>query len=380
MKTDIAVVGAGLAGLYAAHQWALRGYQVVLVERKPEPGRPTHTTGIFVRRTVEDYPWLLPFLGRGIHRIELATPERIQLSLHNHQPEFWVADMHSLYKDLWQKAQAAGVKCMPGCRFQKLESCNEQVRIQLESQSQKYWLQAKMLVGADGPLSPVAQQSGLHRNRRFLVGIEKQGQLRQAGPAKLVCWLDANRAPGYIGWWVSDGQHAHLGCAGIQGCFQPRISLKAFEQLAQEIGLECPHEEIRGGLIPVSGIGTHLTRGRVILIGDATGAVSPLTAGGLDPALRLTDQAIHLVSQVLAGEQPDCRRYNHQNHLVFRRKQAMRWAFEWSQRLHLDVGLMRMMGLPILRIALNALFFAKASFPDPRPDKNMPQTIPTSPV
>ncbi|MDE3037875.1 MAG: FAD-dependent monooxygenase, partial [Pseudomonadota bacterium] len=41
----------------------------------------------------------------------------------------------------------------------------------------------------------------------------------------------------------------------------------------------------RGGLIPVGGLVNPFARGNVILLGDAAGIVSPLTAGGIHTAL-----------------------------------------------------------------------------------------------
>lgn len=54
-RYDVAVIGAGLAGLQCADRLANRGVRVLLVDRKFSPFSVVQTTGIFVRRTLEDF-------------------------------------------------------------------------------------------------------------------------------------------------------------------------------------------------------------------------------------------------------------------------------------------------------------------------------------
>jgi flavin-dependent dehydrogenase len=53
---DVLVVGAGLAGLHTATLLARRGHEVLLAERRPGLTGAIRTTGIFVRKTLDDFP------------------------------------------------------------------------------------------------------------------------------------------------------------------------------------------------------------------------------------------------------------------------------------------------------------------------------------
>lgn len=50
---DVVVVGAGIAGTVCAYQLATRGWQVLLVERGPEPGSKNLSGGVFYCRVME---------------------------------------------------------------------------------------------------------------------------------------------------------------------------------------------------------------------------------------------------------------------------------------------------------------------------------------
>ncbi len=69
VKCDIAVVGAGLAGLQTARLLAARGFRVMLIDRKESIAAPIHTTGIFVRKTWEDFPLPDEQLGQPIREV-----------------------------------------------------------------------------------------------------------------------------------------------------------------------------------------------------------------------------------------------------------------------------------------------------------------------
>ena len=75
---------------------------------------------------------------------------------------------------------------------------------------------------------------------------------------------------------------------------QFRSSLKDIIDLSQARDVER-----RGGRIPVGGVLRHIATTEGLVIGDAAGAVSPLTAGGLDPCMRLSTLAARIIAEYL---------------------------------------------------------------------------------
>lgn len=124
-------------------------------------------------------------------------------------------------------------------------------------------------------------------------------------PPTFHCVLDPSIAPGYLAWVVNDGQHAHVGVAGYADRY-PEGMRKALQRFSKDApglaGVNRPVDvERRGGPIPVGGLLRRIGCADGLLVGDAAGAVSPLTAGGLDPCLRLSSLAAEVLDDALRG-------------------------------------------------------------------------------
>ena len=108
-RFDVVVVGAGLAGLQCTRLLAGHGLSVLVVDRKPSLEQGVHTTGIFVRRSLEDFSLPPAFLGPPIRHVTLYSPARRQLHLESPHDEFRIGHMGPLYARLLKDCQAAGV-------------------------------------------------------------------------------------------------------------------------------------------------------------------------------------------------------------------------------------------------------------------------------
>jgi flavin-dependent dehydrogenase len=372
MTYDVAVVGAGLAGLQCARLLASRGLRVVLLDRKPSLTEGIHTTGIFVRKTWEDFPLPDEQLGRGLRHVTLYSPARRPLRLTANHDEFRVGRMSWIYLYLLEQCARAGVTWMPASGLISIDSGSV---LTIERNGRNERISARYVIGADGARSTVAQHLNLDRNREFLVGIEDVIASTGGEPA-LHCFLDPRLAPGYIAWLVDDGEEAHLGMAGYRDRFNPAAAL---EQFRDSLGIRAAALERRGGLIPVNGILSRIANANGLLVGDAAGAVSPLTAGGLDAAIRLSTFAADVVwSYFSTGDAAILSQYNGERFRArFIARQWMRRAmrtFEHPMLMELACAMLR---LSPLRAVAEHVFFARGSFPD-RADGLLPSAFRTS--
>jgi len=373
-RCDVLVVGAGLAGLACARGLAAAGIRTVLVDQKRALGERIHTTGIFVRRTLEDFALPDDCLGPAVRHVVLYSPSRRRLALASQYDEFRVGHMGALYQRLREDAAAAGAEVWSGHRLVSARTTVAGVEVALEevgaAAGPRRRIRAGFVVGADGARSPVAAHLGLDRNRAFLIGAEDvlPSALGSGEPPVMHCFVDPDLAPGYLAWVVDDGHEAHVGVAGDPARFRPLAALAAFRAgLAGLVPLSRGARiERRGGRIPVGGLLRRIASQRALLVGDAAGAVSPLTAGGLDPCLRQSRLAVDVICAWLgdgrrealdAYQAPALRRR-------FRGRMLMRRVFD---RLHnrtaAELALAALRAPPLAPVA-GRVFFGRGSFPD----------------
>ncbi len=186
---------------------------------------------------------------------------------------------------------------------------------------------------------------------------------------RLHCFLDAKLAPGYLAWVSNDGEEIHVGVGGYAEKFEPREALKVFkEKIAGKI-IDLDDAELtetRGGRIPVGGVLRRIANQNGLLVGDAAGAVSPLTAGGLDPCLRLSKFAAEIVwkrlqthnSKVLLDYSGELFRSRFVSRLWMRRLIAL-----VSNQTLLEFGFAFLRGKIGKKFAKH-VFFGRGSFPD----------------
>ena len=368
---DVVVVGAGLAGLQATRLLARRGVRVLLVDRKRTLQESVHTTGIFVRRTLEDFPLPEDCLGRPVCRVKLYSPARRALSLESPHEEFRVGRMGRLYARLLEEARRAGAAWSPATRYAGLERAASESGsvVMLERGGRARPVGARYVVGGDGARSRVARDLGLDENREWIVGVEDVlRDVPLAGEPCFHCFLDPRLAPGYLAWVVQDGEETHVGVGGYAARFDPAGALESFrEEVAGRFDLaRASRVERRGGRIPVGGVLRRIANSRGLLVGDAAGAVSPLTAGGLDPCMRLSSLAATVVADYLeTGDASALARYSGER---FRARFVSRL---WMRRLIASAGspalveaACALLRLPPFDALARQVFFGRGSFPD----------------
>lgn len=296
---DVVIVGAGFAGLACARSVALRGMRVLVVERASAAGRVIRTTGLLVKEAAER--WEVPArLTRRVRGVRIYSPSLRQLDLEAPGYYFLATDAPALMQWLAQEARRAGATLRYGQRFDGAR--RSEGWIELDSLGTR----ARYLVGADGPSSAVADAFGLGRNRAFLAGVETEYRgVGGVDPDRLHCFVDSHLARGYIGWVVPgfDGMTQ----VGLAARRPDKLDLKAFVHkigglfdfgAAQALAR-------RGGLIPVGGRVSPFAAERVLLVGDAAGLVSPLTAGGIHTALESGWSAAHAIADFLQNQGRD---------------------------------------------------------------------------
>jgi flavin-dependent dehydrogenase len=362
---DVTIIGAGLAGLQCARLLARTGLRVLLVDRKKALDQKIHTTGIFVRRTLLDFDIPDDCLGPPIKHVTLYSPAHRASEFVSEHDEFRIGRMGQLYQRYLQQCLLARVQWLPETSYLGHVSTNGKLTVRLSSGT----ITTRYLIAADGARSRVARDLQLDQNREWIVGVESvlAGAVID-GPPRLLCFLDPELAPGYIAWIAHDGEETHLGVGGYPARFDPLTALEKFRsRVSRIVNLDHARQiERRAGYIPVGGVLRNIANANGLLLGDAAGAVSPLTAGGLDPCMRLSAFAAQVVIEYLSTRDPQA--LNLYSGDLFRARFASRlWARRVAstlrQRELLELGC-AILRLPGLNRLAHHVFFGRGSFPD----------------
>ncbi len=366
---DVVIIGAGLAGLQCAKLLSRRGAKILLVDRKTDLSKGVHTTGIFVRKTFEDFDFPAGTLGQPIRNVTLYSPKLKAVDLRSEKDEFRVGKMGAIYDELLNEAVENGVRFARATSYKGAKMVDGETIVKLEKRGEVTEIKTKVLIGADGANSRVARDLNLDENKEWIVGYEEVYHSKnQTSEPRLHCFLDAKLAPGYLAWIADDGEEIHIGVGGYAAEFNPREALKSFKEKTKSLFdlKDTELKETRGGRIPVGGVLRKIANENGLLIGDAAGAVSPLTAGGLDPAMRLSKFAAEIVWERLQSN--DAKVLLKYSGELFRARFVSRiWMRKiiktfTNQRL-LELGFAFLRGRIGQKFAKH-VFFGRGSFPD----------------
>jgi flavin-dependent dehydrogenase len=294
----VVVVGGGPAGLALAIRARERGLTVRLVDRARPPidkacGEGLMPDGVAClgRLGVRLGPEARPFCGIRWIEGDCVAEGRFPAS-----PGLGVRRLH-LHEALVERAEGVGVELLWGTRVTGLAGGPGEPR-GVETETGE--IPAHWIVGADGLRSRVRRWAGLDapsaRRRRF--GVRRHFRLAPWTDRVEVYWADGCEAyvtpvgPEEVGvalLWDGGRRAGPIG-------FEPLLA--AFPRLARRLGDAPPTSRDRGwGPLEQRVRGVH--RGRLALVGDASGYVDAVTGEGLSLAFH---QVFALVEALEAGE------------------------------------------------------------------------------
>jgi len=260
LRTDVLVVGGGIAGSTLASILSSRGFDVTIVERRPRVGYPHHCSGILgfdaIRELVtfsED--WVLS----EINHATFISPGGLKIGID--KPLAKVVDRSMMDLETWEHALSSGARGMLSTPFKGLKSRNEAI---VKGDTISF----DLIVGADGSLSSVARAFGLRRLETEL-GLQRRCEGRIGDEYAVRILRGSN-----FSWIQPWGDCVKVGAIG------------EFGEIMEVIGsCKSPIGKIEGNLIPRRPR-KRFYGGNFALVGDAAGQVKPLSRGGVLFAVR----------------------------------------------------------------------------------------------
>ncbi|GAA0799677.1 geranylgeranyl reductase family protein [Spirilliplanes yamanashiensis] len=283
---DVAVVGAGPAGLAAASRAAAAGARTVVLERGRHPRYKTCGGGLIgvSRAAAAGLGVDLGAVARDtVDAVTFTRDGRSEFTRRAGAPILAMVRRDEFDDALRGLAERAGAVLRQDTAVRGVEQDADAATARLADGSR---VRARVLVGADGSAGVTARAVGVACEQVDL-GLEVElpvgAQLQQRWRGRVL--LDWGPIPGSYGWVFPKGDRLTVGVIAARGQgAATRAYLTAFVERLGLAGIE-PVED-SGHLTRCRAPGSPVRSGRLLVAGDAAGLLEPWTREGISFALR----------------------------------------------------------------------------------------------
>lgn len=308
MHYDAIVAGAGPAGSSVAALLAREGFSVLLLEKSKHPRHKSCGGGLSAR--------LLPFLDPDVRQVidekvyhTAFQFQKNQATFSSKRPVAYLVRRRRFDAYLADKARAAGAELREDSPLLGWRERAEGVEVESRAGRDT----ASFLIAADGAKSRIARQLYPDWKKDLAFSIEAERPLSPAG-AKETVFIDLTVSKGY-GWIFPKGDEAAIGIAGFQG--KEKRPHRLYEQFLNRNLLTEEALPPHGCVLPIYRRSPFsLTKGRVLLTGDAGALVDPLFGEGIYYAVRSGQMAANAAARALRKGVP-IRSYDEEVRSVF---------------------------------------------------------------
>jgi geranylgeranyl reductase family protein len=280
---DVAVIGAGPAGLAAASAAAAAGARTIVLERAEHPryktcgggliGASRAAAGGLIEVPTRDEIRSATFTLRGGQEYSRSHPESLLAMVV--REEFDAA--------LLKRAEENGAQVRQRAQVRAIDQADGHATARLTDGTQ---ITAKVIVGADGSSGVTARHVGAEFDQVDL-GLELEiavpDAVAQQWSGRVL--LDWGKIPASYGWVFPKGDRLTVGVIAARG--QGEATKAYLREFVGQLGL-ADFEAVQdsGHLTRCRTDNSPLAKGRVIVAGDAAGLLDPWTREGISFALR----------------------------------------------------------------------------------------------
>lgn len=327
-RFDVIVVGGGPSGATAAHELAMKGWSVLLLDRA---GRIKPCGGAVPPRLLKDFNVPVTQLVARISSARMISPKGRFVDIPVGDGFVGMVDRDTF--DEWLRTRAAneGAVRRNGI-FQRLEQqADGSVLVSYADGRSRSGavcqVSARLVIGADGALSGVARQAipqAAEAQHVFAYHeiVESPTTTSDAfDPHRCDVIYRGALSPDFYAWVFPHGKTTSIGTGSLQQGFGLRPAVK---QLREQLGMDT-NTTIRreGAPIPLRPLSRWDNGKNVIVSGDAAGVVAPASGEGIYYAMtcgRYVADAVHLTlstgdARVLRGART---RFLRDHGMVFR--------------------------------------------------------------
>ncbi len=310
---DVAIIGGGPGGLYAAGQLARRGWDVSLFEEHVSAGEPVHCTGVLAVDAFDEFDLPHDAVLNPLTTARFVGPSGASIEYSTPKAEAVVVDRRTFDQALCDRAKRAGVEVVVGARISEVELSDRVVRLRSGSST----IEARACILACGANYALQRRLGLGMPSLCLHSA--QLEVPAAAPGDLELHF-GEVAPKGFAWVVpvyrNSGTFARVGlmCDGN--------AREHFDRFLARIGPRWQtgtatvfHAGMtpRTKILPLAPI-ARTYGARLLAVGDAAGLVKATTGGGIYYSLVSANIAAEVLDAGLATgdlSEPALAQYEH---------------------------------------------------------------------
>ncbi len=275
---DIAVIGGGPGGLFAAERLAARGFHVRVFEEHPVVGAPVHCTGVLARDAFAEFELPSDACLNEVRTARFISPSGHVVSHTTPTVEAVVIDRTEFDRMLAARARAAGVLIEQGRRAVDVGHDEGGATIAFDTGDA---VRARAVVLACGARYSMQRRLGLGMPRAHLQSA--QAELACTTPGDIEVHFGSTVAPGGFGWAVPVQRGSTWTVrVGVMAMHEaPLFFNELVTRVAARWGI--PADDVpapRRRMLPLAPI-DRTYADRLIVVGDAAGLVKATTGGGI---------------------------------------------------------------------------------------------------
>jgi digeranylgeranylglycerophospholipid reductase len=275
---DVAIVGGGPGGLYAAALLARRGFNVAVFEEHSSSGNPVHCTGVLATDAFDEFDLPREVILNPLRTAHFHSPTGVSISYTTDRPEAVAIDRLRLDQCLFADAASSGATMSLGRRVDDVTVEADGVTLRFRDGGCE---RARACVLACGANYTLQRRLGLGLPSVYMQSAQLELPAGRDGDVEL--YFGRRIAPNGFAWVVPvhrpDGWYARIGlmCETESAAHFRRF----FDRMSGSWGLADNVDVLpRQKLLPLAPIPRTYTN-RVLAVGDAGGIVKATTGGGI---------------------------------------------------------------------------------------------------